>query len=51
MHVDAKTNRTDAVQAEDAHQAALASLSEEFASKIDEAYVVANTETEKKNGG
>ena len=47
MHVDAKANRTAAVQAEDAHQAALASLSEVFASKIDEAYAVANTETEK----
>ena len=32
MHVDAKANRTTAVQAEDAHQAALAALSEEFAS-------------------
>ena len=49
MHVDAKSNRTAAVQAEDAHQAALADLSEEFASKIDEACAVSNTETEKKN--
>ena len=43
MHVHAKANRTAAVQAEDAHQAALA---EEFASKIEEVYAVANTETE-----
>ena len=48
MHVDAKANHTATVQAEDAHQAALAALSEEFASEIDEAYAVANTETEKK---
>ena len=48
MHVDAKSNRTAAVQAEYAHQDALAALSEEFASEIDEAYAVANTETEKK---
>ena len=48
MHVDAKANRITAVQAEDAHQAALAALSEEFASEIDEAYAVANTQTEKK---
>ena len=48
MHVDAKANLIAAVQAEDAHQAALASLSEDFASKIDEAYAVANTKTEKK---
>ena len=47
MHVDAKANRTAAVQAEDAHQAALADLSEEFASEIDEAYAVANTKTKK----
>ena len=40
-------NRTAAVQAEDAHQAALASLSEEFESEIYEAYAVYNTETEK----
>ena len=50
MHVDAKANRTAAMQARDAHQAALEALSEEFASEIDEAYAVANTETE-KNGG
>ena len=48
MHVDAKANRTAAVQAEDAHQADLAALSEEFASEIDEAYAVANTDIEKK---
>ena len=48
MHVDAKANRTTAVQAEDAHQDALAALSEEFASKIEKAYAVDNTETEKK---
>ena len=48
MHVDAKANRTAAVQAEDAHQSDLAYLSEEFASKIDESYAVANTNTEKK---
>ena len=48
MHVDAKANRTAAVQAEDAHQDALAALVEEFWSKIEEAYAVANTETEKK---
>ena len=48
MHVDAKSNCTAAVQAKDAHQADLAALSEEFASEIDEAYAVANTETEKK---
>ena len=48
MHVYAKDNGTAAVQAEDAHQAALAALSEEFASEIEEAYAVANTETEKK---
>ena len=48
MHVDAKSNRTTAVQAEDAHQAVLASLSEYFASEIDEAYAIANTDTEKK---
>ena len=47
MHVDAKANCTAAVQTEDAHQAALAALSEEFASEIDEAYAIANTETEK----
>ena len=47
MHVDAKSNRTAAVQAEDAHQAALADLSEEFASEIDEAYAVDNTKIEK----
>ena len=47
MHVDAKSNRTSAVQAEDAHQAALTALSEEFSSDIDEAYAIANTETEK----
>ena len=47
MHVDAKANRTAAVQAEDAHQSALAALSEDFASEIDEAYAIANTETEK----
>ena len=47
MHDDAKANRTAAVQTEDAHQAALAAISEEFASEIDEAYGVANTETEK----
>ena len=45
MH--AKANRTAAVQAEDAHQAALAALSEEFTSEIEEAYAVVNTETEK----
>ena len=47
MNVDEKANRTAAVQAEDVHQAALAALSEECASEIDEAYAVANTETEK----
>ena len=47
MNVDSKANRTAAVQAEDAHQAALAALSEEFASERDEVYAVANTETEK----
>ena len=47
MHVDAKAKRTAEVQAEDTHQAALVALSEEFASEIDEAYAVANTETEK----
>ena len=47
MHVDAKANRTTAVQAENSHQAALAALSEEFASEIEEVYAVANTETEK----
>ena len=47
MHVDAKANRTDTVHAEDAHQAALAALAEEFASEIEESYAVANTETEK----
>ena len=47
MHVDAKANRTAVVQADDAHQASLAALSEEFASKIDESYAIANTETEK----
>ena len=51
MHVDANVNCTAAVQAEDAHQAALAAPSEDFASEIDEAYAVANTETEKKAGG
>ena len=45
MHVDAKSNRIAAVKAEDAHQADLEDISEEFASKIDEAYAVANTET------
>ena len=35
MHVDSKSNRATAVQAEDAHQAALAALSEEFASEIE----------------
>ena len=48
MHVDAKSNRTASVQAEDAHQAALAAISEEFASKIEDAYAVANTKTETK---
>ena len=48
MHVDAKSNRTPAVQSEDAHQADLAALVEEFASEIEEAYAVANTNTEKK---
>ena len=48
MHVDTKSNRTAAVQVEDAHQAALAALSEDFSSEIEEAYAVANTETEKK---
>ena len=47
-HVDAKANRTAAVQAEDAHQAALDALEEEFASEIEEAYAVANTNTENK---
>ena len=47
MHVDAKSNRTAAVQAEYAHQATLAALSEDFASEIEDAYAVANTETEK----
>ena len=47
MHVDAKSNRTAAVQAEDANQAALVALAEEFASEIEEGYAVANTETEK----
>ena len=47
MHVDAKANRTAAVQAEDAQQASLAALEEEFASEIEEAYAVSNTETEK----
>ena len=46
MNVDEKGNRAAAVQSEDAHQAALASLSEEFVSEMDEAYAVANTETE-----
>ena len=46
IHVDEKANCTAAVQAEDTHQATLAALSEEFASKIEEAYAVANTETE-----
>ena len=50
MHVYAKANRTAAVKAEDAHQATLEALSEEFASKIEEAYAVANTETEKAGG-
>ena len=40
MHVDAKSNRTAAVQAEDAHQAALADLAEKFTSEIEEAYAV-----------
>ena len=48
MHVDEKSNHTAAVQADDSHQAALEALSEEFASEINEAYAVANTETEKK---
>ena len=47
MHVDAKSNRTAKVQAEDSHQAALADLAEEFSSEIEEAYAVANIETEK----
>ena len=47
MHVDAKYNHIAALQAEDAHQAALAALSEELAFEIEEAYAVANTETEK----
>ena len=45
MHVDAKSNRTAAVRAWDAHQAALADISEEFASEIEQAYAVANTDT------
>ena len=48
MYVNAKANCNAEVQAEDAHQAALAALSEEFASEIDEAYAVAKIETEKK---
>ena len=48
MHVNAKANLTAAVQAEGAHQAALAFLAEYFASEIEEAYAVANTDTEKK---
>ena len=54
MHVDAKANRTAAVQAEYSNKAALAALAaledlaEDFASKIEEAYAIANTETEKK---
>ena len=47
MHVDAKANRNTKLQAEDAHQADLAALSEEFASEIDEAYAVDNTKTER----
>ena len=47
MHIDAKSNCTAAVQAEDAHQADLAAIAEEFASEIEEAYVVANTDIEK----
>ena len=47
MHIDAKANRTAAVQAEDAHQATLAALSDDFASEIEDAYAVANTDTEK----
>ena len=50
MHVDAKNNCTVLLQAEDAHQADLAALAEEFASKIEEAYAVSNTETEKSVG-
>ena len=49
MNVDAKDNLTPAVKAEDVHQSSLAALSEEFASEIEEAYAVSNTETE-KNG-
>ena len=48
IHVDAKSNRTAAVQAEDAHQDSLADLSEEFAYEIEKAYAVSNTETEKR---
>ena len=48
MYVDAKANHTAAVQAEDTHQAALVALAAEFSSEIEEAYAVANTETEKK---
>ena len=47
MHVDAKAKRTTAVQTEDAHKAALAALSEEFASEIDEAHAVDSTKIEK----
>ena len=47
MHVDAKANRTAVVQAEDAHQAALADLAEDFSSEIEETYAVVNTDTEK----
>ena len=47
MHVYAKANRIAALQAEDAHQAALAALAEEFASETEETYAVVNTKTEK----
>ena len=47
MHVDTKSKRTAAVQAEDDHLAAIAALAEAFSSEIEEAYAVANTETEK----
>ena len=48
MHVDAKNNCIASLQAEDAHQAAFADFSEEFTSEIEEAYAVANTETEQE---
>ena len=46
--VDAKAYRTADIEKEAAHKLAIASLCEEYALKIDEAFELADTETNKK---